>query len=79
MAAKAAGLTWTPLTIAAAIALGSLALLALLWVISFVSTPALVFFQSYALYFLGGRYPVLGALLWRSAPPSATSPAPARP
>ena len=31
----------------------------------------ITFFQAYALYFLGGRYPLLGDLLDRSAPPPA--------
>jgi hypothetical protein len=31
----------------------------------------LTFFQAYALYFLGGRYPLLGDLLDRSTPPPA--------
>ena len=31
----------------------------------------LTFFQAYALYFLGGRYPILGDLLDRSTPPPA--------
>jgi hypothetical protein len=37
-------------------------------VISFIGA-ALTFNQAYALYFLGGRYPLLGDLLDRSAPP----------
>ena len=39
-------------------------------VISFMGT-LLTFFQAYALYFLGGRYPLLGDLLDRSTPPPA--------
>jgi hypothetical protein len=31
--------------------------------------PLFLFFQAYALYFLGGRYPMLGDLLDRSTPP----------
>ena len=34
----------------------------LLWV------PAAVFFQSYALYYFGSRYPALAALLWLDSP-----------
>ncbi len=33
-----------------------------------VSAPVVVFFESYSLYFLGGRYPRLGALLWPATP-----------
>jgi hypothetical protein len=39
-------------------------------VIAFMGT-LLTFFQAYALYFLGGRYPILGDLLDRSTPPPA--------
>jgi hypothetical protein len=39
-------------------------------VISFMGS-LLTFFQAYALYFLGGRYPLLGDLLDRSTPPPA--------
>ncbi|HEV8130866.1 MAG TPA: hypothetical protein VGQ81_06415 [Acidobacteriota bacterium] len=60
---QAAGLTWNLFTICALVFLGLAAFAALLWVISFVYAPGLVFFQSYALYFLGPRYPLLGALL----------------
>ncbi|HWX53133.1 MAG TPA: hypothetical protein VN176_00940 [Verrucomicrobiae bacterium] len=35
----------------------------------FISAPGVVFFQSYSLYFLGGRYAKLGALLWPGPPP----------
>ena len=42
----------------------------LLWV------PAAIFFQSYALYYFGSRYPALAALLWPESPvpPAITSP-----
>jgi hypothetical protein len=33
--------------------------------------PVYIFIQAYALYFLGGRYPMLGDLLDRSTPPPA--------
>ena len=39
-------------------------------VLAFMGT-LLTFFQAYALYFLGGRYPLLGDLLDRSTPPPA--------
>ena len=39
-------------------------------VVGFVGS-VLTFFQAYALYFLGGRYPLLGDLLDRSTPPPA--------
>ena len=61
--------------IAVLIGLGCIAgLVYLCWAIcvgvSFAGT-AITFNQAYALYFLGGRYPLLGDLLDRSAPPPA--------
>jgi hypothetical protein len=53
--------------------LAGAACLACLFCLSLVvSAPVVVFFEAYSLYFLGGRYPRLGALLWPAAPaPSA--------
>jgi hypothetical protein len=66
-----AGTAGTVLLIACAIFGG---LIFLCWavcvVIGFMGT-LLTFFQAYALYFLGGRYPILGDLLDRSTPPPA--------
>jgi hypothetical protein len=45
--------------------LGGLTLLALMFAITgSLSVPAAVFFQSYALYYLGSRYERMGALMW---------------
>ncbi|MBI4466382.1 MAG: hypothetical protein HY656_02995 [Acidobacteria bacterium] len=76
---KAAGLAWDPFTISAAVLLGLAALGAILYVISFISSPAVFFFQSYTLQFFGGRYPVLAALLAHppASGPGAAVPAPA--
>ncbi len=53
--------------------LAGLACLACLFCLSLVvSAPVVVFFEAYSLYFLGGRYPKLGALLWPAAPVPAT-------
>jgi hypothetical protein len=57
--AKAAGLAWTALTIGVAITAGFLLIGLILFVLSFVSAPAMVFFQSYTLHFFGSRYPLL--------------------
>lgn len=64
--------------------IGVLLALALALLISMLLTaPVSVFFTSYALSFLGGRYPKLGALLWPPPPapiaPPATSPPPPAP
>jgi hypothetical protein len=75
--------------IVAAVVLGVLVFILLLFVFLglalFLSAPIAVFFTSYALYFLGGRYPKLGDLLWPTPvppvapppPPMAPTPAPA--
>jgi len=65
------GLTWTPTTIAATVVLGLIALGALIYVVSFVSVPSAVFFQSYTLHFYAGRYPPLGAALARAPVPAS--------
>jgi hypothetical protein len=66
-----AGTVGIVLLVACAI-VGGLAYLcwALCVVFSFMGS-LLTFFQAYALYFLGGRYPLLGDLLDRSTPPPA--------
>jgi hypothetical protein len=62
--AKAAGALAISLGIVGALAIGTLfALLAMV-----VSAPFCAFFASYSLYFFGGRYPKLGALLWPETP-----------
>jgi hypothetical protein len=72
------GLSWNAATVGAAVVLGSVLLMVLLFLFALISTPALVFFQSYALHFLGARYPTLGALLFPppAAPPSLPEAAP---
>ncbi len=74
--ATAGGLTWNVVTITAAVVAGAVALALLLYVLGFVMTPSAVFFQSYALHFLSGRYPALAERLYPLAPPA---PAPATP
>jgi len=78
IAAMAAGLTWNLYTITLAVVVGSLAILLLLYVISLISVPAVVFFPAYAIYFFAARYPALDALLHPAPPPmiSPTSPEP---
>ena len=78
LAGKVAGLSWDVYTVGTAIVLGAVALSAVVYVIAFVSAPAMFFFQSYALHFFGSRYPALGALLTQPpAGPAAPAPAPA--
>ncbi|HEY2931495.1 MAG TPA: hypothetical protein VGK99_07085 [Acidobacteriota bacterium] len=60
--AQAGGLSWNVLTISAAIVSGSVIITGLLWLLAFIYTPGLVFFQSYPLHFLSSRYPPLAEL-----------------
>jgi hypothetical protein len=62
---------WTPATIAAVVVAALVALAVLLYVFSFISVPAVIFFQAYTVHFFGGRYPPLGERLApASAPPA---------
>ena len=72
--AKAAGLTWNIATISLVVVLAGAALMGLLYVVAFVSSPAMVFFQSYTLHFFGSRYPQLGTLVFRTPPSPPASP-----
>ena len=76
-AGKAAGLTWNLSTISIAVVLGGIVVMGLFYLIALISTPAMVFFQSYVLHFFGGRYPSLGAIL--SPPQPAPQPASGEP
>ena len=71
------GLSWNPLTIALAVVLGGLALVALMFLIAIINVPAAVFFEAYPLIFLAARYPALDALLHPASPPAPPAPVPA--
>ncbi|HXM20991.1 MAG TPA: hypothetical protein VN948_06975 [Terriglobales bacterium] len=70
MAGKTAGLTWNLYTITLAVVVGCIVLAVLLYVVSLISVPAIVFFPAYSVYFFASRYPALDALL-RPPPPMA--------
>lgn len=74
---KTAGLTWNLYTITLAVVVGCIVLAVLLYVISFISVPAIVFFPAYSIYFFASRYPALDALL--HPPPIAPQAAPLPP
>ena len=65
----AAGLTWNLYTITLAVVVGTIAIFSLLYVMSLVSVPAVVFFPAYSIYFFASRYAPLGALLHPAPPP----------
>jgi hypothetical protein len=72
----AVGLTWNLYTITLAVVAGTILIFALLYAMSLVSVPAVVFFPAYSLYFFAARYPVLDALLHPAPPPVAPPPPP---
>ncbi len=76
LAGKTAGLTWNLYTITVAAVVGCVLVLALLYVLSLISVPAIVFFPAYSIYFFAARYPRLQALLHSAAqiPPVIPSP-----
>lgn len=68
MAGKTAGLTWNLYTITLAVVVGCGVLAVLLYIVSLISVPAIVFFPAYSIHFFASRYPSLDALL-RPLPP----------
>ncbi len=72
---KSGGLHWNLYTITLAVVIGSFLLAFILYVVSLVSVPAIVFFPAYSIYFFAARYPALDAVL-RPAPPPFLSPEP---
>lgn len=71
--AKSAGLLWHFPAVAVGIILAGAAVAAIVYVAAFISAPAMVFFQSYVIHFLGARYPTLGDRLF---PPPPAAPLP---
>jgi hypothetical protein len=71
---KAMGLTLNVTTISILVVLGGVILAGFFYLIALISTPPMVFFQSYILHFMGSRYPALGAVVF--PPPVETQPSP---
>ncbi len=76
IAGMAAGLTWNLYTITLALVAGTIAIFALLYLVSLISVPAVVFFPAYSIYFFASRYPALDALLHPAPPPVMPPPPP---
>jgi hypothetical protein len=72
--ARGAGMTWNPLTVGAVVLAGAAAIALLVFFISFVSAPAMVFFQAYSMHFFGSRYAPLGVALAPPPPPPPAAP-----
>jgi len=78
-AGKAAGFSWNLYTITLAVVVACVLLAVILYVVSVVSVPAMVFFPAYSIYFFASRYPALDALIHPSAPLPPTVPITAQP
>jgi len=75
-AGKAAGLGWNLYTITVAVVVGCILLAIILYVVSLISVPAIVFFPAYAIYFFAPRYPALEAALHPASSPLTPPPVP---
>ena len=78
---KAMGLTMSVATICILVVVGGILFLAFFYLLALLSTPSMVFFQSYVLHFIGSRYPPVGSVLFPPPPeavlpPSETPPPP---
>jgi hypothetical protein len=72
---KAAGLSWDFPLIGVVAILGGVVISGILYLLALISTPPMVFFQAYVIYFFGSRYPALGVIAFPPSPtpqPSAT-------
>jgi hypothetical protein len=69
IAAKGAGVTWNPLTIALAAAAITVVVAVLFYLSAMIAVPAIVFFPAYSIYFFASRYPALSAVLYPAPPP----------
>jgi len=65
---KAMGLTFSVGVICLLVILGGILLMGFFYLLALLSTPPMVFFQSYVLHFIGSRYPAVGAVLFPPPP-----------
>jgi hypothetical protein len=65
---QGAGFTWNALTITLAVVAGSIVLLLLLYGLSLISVPVIVFFPAYAMQFFAARYQLLAAIIYPAPP-----------
>ena len=79
LAGKTAGLTWNLYTITLAIVVGCILLVIILYTVSLLSVPAIVFFPAYSIYFFASRYPALDVLVHPAPPPPPAPPEPPPP
>jgi hypothetical protein len=69
--AKGYGIGWNLYTMIGCMAAATALVVLLFYIVGLISTPAMVFFQSYVNHFLGSRYPQLGARVFVEPPPPA--------
>jgi hypothetical protein len=76
---KAIGLTFNPATVIILATAGAILVCGLIYVMALISTPPMVFFQSYMLHFFGSRYAPVGAVLFPPPPQAPPPPLPGTP
>jgi hypothetical protein len=69
---KVLGIPFNVVTISVLATLGCVLMAGFFYLIALISTPPMVFFQSYVLHFIGSRYEPVGAILF--PPPPAEAP-----
>ncbi len=74
LAGKTAGLTWNAGTITAVVVVIAGVFALLMYVVSLISVPVIVFFPAYSIYFFASRYQPLSTLLYSSAPAAVAVP-----
>ncbi len=77
LVAKGYGIGWNLYTMIGCMVAATALVVFLFYVVSLISTPAMIFFQSYVNHFLGSRYPRLGARVFPEPPAPAGPPIPA--
>lgn len=73
-AGKTAGLTWNVFTITIAIVVACVLIAILMFLVSLLSVPVIVFFPAYAMYFFAGRYRQLALALYPPQAPPLPAP-----
>jgi hypothetical protein len=68
---KTAWLTWNAFTITIAVVVGCILLALLMYLMSLIAVPAIVFFPAYSIYFFAPRYRRLSLVLYPPPPPAA--------
>lgn len=76
---RGADLSWNFGTVSVTVVLAALMIALILWLFAFLYSPALVFFQSYALRFLASRLPSLSAVMNSAIAASARPTSPPTP